>query len=157
VKAKRSVGRTEWIARAALAFVVAYGLIALTERPHERFPFFAFDLFTKVPPQKSADYDVRIIEGNGLPRVPVFFEDAHLQDPATLIQGYFVIQQFGKLLARHNGPQSDAIRKQFESTYLSRVPHARYEVVVRTYDIRKRISCRSCFTKLRVLGAYTTS
>ncbi len=150
--------RLEWAARIALVFVIVYGAIAITGRAHERFPFFAWDLFTKVPKPHKGDYDVRILSADGLGQkpVPIYFEDAKLQPPGQLVQGYVTLQRVGKLLYTHQTPQGDALRKEFESVYFVHLSHVHYQVVLRRYDIRTRVVCRTCYDDVEVLGEYTT-
>jgi hypothetical protein len=149
-----AVRRSEWFLRAALVFLLGYGLIASGGRKHETFPFFAWDLFTKVPKPQIADYDVRILSAKELARTPIYFEDAHLQGPAKLTEGYVAIQRLAVIIDRLGDTQATAERKHFESVYMNSLSDVRYEVVLRFYDIRQRVECRTCFTEVRVLGTY---
>lgn len=149
--------RMEWLLRILIVFVLIYGLIAVSDRKHERFPFFAWDLFTTVPKPHNGDYDVRILSARGLDGTPIFFEDAHLQNAAQLITGYVAIQHFGKTIDQKGDVQATAARKQFESIYLGSLTDVRYQVVLRLYDIRKRVVCRTCFIQIRVLGTYSAA
>lgn len=148
--------RSEWLMRAALAFCLLYGAGAVLDRGHEVFPFFAWDLFARVPAAHGSDFSVRLVEAQGLQgRVPVWYEESHLQGDARAIQGYSALQRLGRSLSRGEQARSAALRKRFEVTYLSRLKRVRYEVVARTYDVRKRVDCRDCFTEIRVLATYT--
>ena len=148
--------RSEWLTRIALVFVALYGLNALTNRMHEKFPAFAWDLFSSVPNPYETDYSARIVGGNNLPvRPPVFFEDSGLQNAAREIQGFFALQVLGKALQRGDSPHVESLRRSFESAYLGNISHVRYEIVRRTYNIRTRVRCRSCFTSVKVLGTFT--
>jgi hypothetical protein len=149
--------RSEWLVRILLVFLAVYGLIAIGDRKHEKFPFFAWDLFTTVPKPQSGDYDVRILSAKGLTHTPIYFEDARLQNSGQLIEGYVAIQHFGKTIDQKGDAKATAARKQFESIYLSSLTDVHYQVVLRLYDIRKRIECHTCFTKVRVLGTYTAA
>jgi len=140
--------------RAALAFCLLYGAVAVLDRGHEIFPFFAWDLFAKVPASLGGDFSVRFVEAEGLQgTVPVYYEDSHLQSGAREIQGYSALQQLGRSLFRGEA-RSEALRKHFEVTYLTGLRRVRYEVVERTYDIRERVDCRRCFTRIKVLATY---
>ena len=149
--------RIEWLARGALVFLLVYGvIIGIASRSQETFPFFSWDLFSRVP-DEGADYTVRINEAAGMPGpLPVYFEDANLQLGAQEIQGYRALQAMGKSLEEGDDMRSTVLRENFESTYLSRLSRVRYELVRRTYDIRKRVDCRTCFTGVSVIGTYTT-
>ena len=155
---RNATRRTELLLRGALIFCLIYGVIALTDRPRERFPFFAWNLFTTVPKPQTGDYDVRILSAQGLngKRVPIYFEDAKLQSAGQLVTGYVAVQRFGQLIREHKQAEADPIRQRFEATYLGSLSHVRYQVVLRLYDIRKRVECRTCFTRIEVIGSYTT-
>ena len=150
--------RIEWLIRAALVFCLLYaGIITVASRAHETFPFFAWDLFSKVPSPEGRDYSVRIDQAQGLPGpFPVYFENSGLETGGREIQGYFALQVLGKSAEGTNKLGTAILRKNFESTYLSRLSHARYALVRRTYDIRKRVTCATCFKDVTVLGEYTT-
>ena len=149
--------RSEWLVRAALVFCLLYGAGAVLDRGHEVFPLFAWDLFAKVPAPHGGDFSARLIEAEGLRgTVPVYYEDSHLQPGARQIQGYYALQRLGRTLLRGDRALSTGLRKHFEGTYLAGLRHVRYEVVERTYDIRERVECRNCFTKIKVLATYTT-
>jgi hypothetical protein len=133
-----------------------YGAGAVLDRGHEVFPFFAWDLFAKVPPSHLGDFSVRLLEANGLKGpVPVYYENSHLLSDARGIQAYFAMQEFGKSLYHGQKARAAVLRKHFELTYLTKLTRVRYEVVARVYDIRERVDCH-CFTKITVLATYTT-
>ena len=152
-----SMRRTEWVARLLVVAVLAYGAVAFWDYNHEVWPFFAWNLFTKVPTAHSADYDVRILEARGL-RVPApaYFEDAHIEtDQVRMIQAYQTLQNWGLAHRNRDAAAESAVRKRFESLYLSRLEHVRYEFVQRVFDIRERLECAHCFTQVKVVGSYT--
>lgn len=147
--------RSEWLVRAVLAFCLVYGVVAVADRGREVFPAFAWDLFAKVPAAHGRDYTVRITEATGLKvAVPVFYENSRLQGGAREVQGVYALQQLGRTLARGQRARADVLRKRFEAIYFAGHPRVRYEVVERTYDIRARVDCRECFTRIRVLAGY---
>ncbi|MBX3286640.1 MAG: hypothetical protein KF703_14925, partial [Actinobacteria bacterium] len=57
--------RVEWLFRLTLVGLLAYSAIVMVDLDHERFPFFSWSLFSKVPPATSQDYSVRFTEING--------------------------------------------------------------------------------------------
>jgi hypothetical protein len=150
--------RVEWMVRAALVFCLLYvGIITVGGRAYEMFPFFAWDLFSKVPSPQGQDYSVRIDRAEGLPGpFPVYFENANLQTGGLEIQGYFLLQVLGKSAEGTNTRGAAILRKNFESTYLAGLSHIRYALVKRTFDIRERVACHTCFSRLTVIGRYTT-
>jgi hypothetical protein len=142
--------------RVMLVFLLAYGLVALRDHSHEVFPFFAWSLFSTVPTPQNGDFDVRILSAQGLPRPgPIYFEDANLQPGAQEVQGQAALQSLGRLTLQHENRRARTVRKRFESVYLRNLSHVRYQLVQRRWDIRKRVTCRSCFTDIRVLGTYS--
>jgi hypothetical protein len=143
--------------RIVLVFLVSYGVVALRDRSHEAFPFFAWNLFSSVPASRSGDYDVRILSAQGLSgRTPVYFEDAHLEPGTQVVQGYVALQSWGKFWRENQWQRAAVVRHRFASIYLRHVSHVRYQLVRRQWDIRTRVTCRSCFSHVRVLGTYTT-
>lgn len=151
--------RIEWLLRAALVFCLLYvGIIIVGGgRSHETFPFFPWDLFSKVPSPEGRDYSIRIDQAQGLPGpLPVYFENSNLQTGAQEIQGYFALQVLGKSTEGTDRLGAAIVRKNFETTYLAGLSHVRYALVRRTYNIRKRVTCPTCFTEVTVLGEYTT-
>jgi hypothetical protein len=79
-----------------------------------------------------------------------------LQNGGREIQGYAALQQIGRALDEGQKRQADTLRRTFESTYLSDLTHLRYELVRRTFNIRDRVDCDSCFIGATVLGTYGT-
>ncbi len=150
--------RIEWLIRAALVFCLLYaGIITVASRAHETFPFFAWDLFSKVPSPEGRDYSVRIDQAQESSRtVPGVLREQQPGDRGAEIQGYFALQALGKSAEGTNKLGTAILRKNFESTYLGALSHARYALVRRTYDIRKRVTCATCFNDVTVLGEYTT-
>ncbi len=150
--------RSEWLVRVVLVFCVVYGAIAIQDRGHEKFPFFAWDLFSTVPKQHNADYSVRILQADGL-RVPlpVYFEQTQLYQPLKEGQGYHALQLLGQVTAKGDALRAAILRKRFEQTYLSNVlSHVRYQLVRRIFDIRTRVECLHCFISEKVIGTYST-
>lgn len=149
--------RSEWLVRIALVFVVLYGLVAIGDRPHEKFPFFAWDLFSTVPSPNATNYSARLLSANGYEKpLPVYYEQSGLQDPGNEIRGYFALQALGKSIRSRNDTQAASLRRAFEATYLKGLSNVRYEIVQRSYDIRARVSCATCFTRETVIATYTT-
>jgi hypothetical protein len=149
--------RSEWLVRVVLVFCVVYGAIAIQDRGHEKFPFFAWDLFSTVPKQRNADYSIRIIEASGLRvALPVYFEQAKMYQPLKQGQGYIAMQFLGRLTASGPAGRATAYRKRFEQTYLNVLSGVRYQLVRRVFDVRTRVKCRECFISVRVIATYTT-
>ena len=149
--------RIEWVVRAALVFCLLYAVVALPNRRNEKFPIFSWDLFSTAPNPTSTDYSLRLVAADGLTTpVPVYYERSGLQSGGQQIQGYTALQRIGRALDQGHKRQADTLRTAFESTYLNKLTHLRYEVVKRTFNIRDRVDCDSCFIKTTVLGTYGT-
>jgi hypothetical protein len=150
--------RSEWLARVLVLFVAAYSVVAVITYSHVVWPFFAWNLFTKVPTPVSGDYNIRIVAVQGVrAKTPVYFEDARPRTTfGQLIQGYQTLQNWGNLTRQGKHNQAEVVRERFESIYLTDLSQVRYEFVHRAWDIRKRVDCRTCFIDVTVLDTYTT-
>ncbi len=149
--------RSEWLVRTVLVFLALYGLLAVGTRNHEKFPFFAWDLFSSVPTAHSADYSARLIAADGYSRrLPVYFEQSGVTAGAQEIQGYTALQAFGKAIRSGDKTRTATLRRSFEATYFPGLTRVRYEIVRRTFDIRVRVTCLSCYTQETVVASYTT-
>ncbi len=149
--------RSEWLVRIALVFVLLYGVVAISDRPHEKFPFFAWDLFSTVPSPHVINYSARLISAGGYQKpFPVYYEQSGLQDPGDEIRGFSALQTLGKSIRSGNKQRSASLRTAFEATYLKGLSNVHYEIVQRSYDIRARVSCPTCFTRETVIATYTT-
>lgn len=137
-------------------FCALYAVVAVQEGRDEHFPIFNWDLFSHVPSPHGTDYSVRLLEAPGFRRpLPAYYEDLNLQPAGQEVQGYFALQELGKTLEQGDAARAEKLRRTFESTYLNTFRQARYEVVKRTYDIRARLDCRTCFADVTVLAPYT--
>lgn len=148
--------RIEWLFRVALVFCLFYGAVAFADHSDEVFPFFAWDLFSTVPSPQRSDYSALLFGVGGVGKA-TWFEEAKLQPPAQAVQGYVALQSLGQYLATGQTLQAAVVRKRFESTYLSSLPRVRYQIVRRTYDIRRRVECQDCFVSKAVIGSFTKS
>lgn len=149
--------RSEWLVRVALAFCLLYGVMAIRDRHQERFPFFAWELFSSVPNPNTTDFSARLISGNGLPKkLPVYYENSNLQNKGQEIQGFTALQRLGKSIESGAKGRAALYRKDFESTYLKGLPRVQYQIVMRTYNSRERVKCATCYKRITVIANYTT-
>jgi hypothetical protein len=147
--------RSEWAVRAALVFCLLYALVALPNRQTEKFPIFSWDLFSQAPNPRATDFSIRLLAADGMRTpLPVYYERSNLQQGGQEIQGFTALQRIGGAYDRGDKRRGDTLRSTFESTYLSGLKNVRYEVVKRTYNIRDRVDCDSCYSKETVLGTY---
>ena len=146
----------EWVVRAALVFCLLYAIAALPNR-QQTFPLFSWNLFSSAPNPNSTDYSVRLLAADGLTTpLPVYYERSGLQSGGRQVQGYAALQRLGRAVDEGQTLQAATLRRTFESTYLNELTHLRYELVRRTFNIRVRVDCDSCFTDQTVLGTYRT-
>jgi hypothetical protein len=149
-----AMGRIEWLMRGALVFCVFYVSFVVIHRSPEIFPFFGWDLFSTVPAPVSRDYSARIFGLDGASK-GTWYENAELDSAAQEVQGYILLQRLGRSLATGQKLTAAIQLKQFETAYLNSMPKVRFQIVERTYDIRKRVDCQTCFLSDKVLGTYT--
>jgi hypothetical protein len=146
--------RSEWLVRGLLIFCLIYGVSAWQKHPIERFPFFSWDLFSNAPDPHQTDYSIRLLDPTNLPR-NTYFEDANLQPRAQEVQALTLMKAWGQTIDANDTAGSQYIRKAFQDTYLNGVPGVRYQVVRRTFEIRKRVECPKCFDDQVVIGTFT--
>ncbi len=117
---------------------------------HERFPFFAWDLFSSVPAADQTNFSARLISADGFTHpLPVYFEHAKLIPAGQEIQGVFVLQALGKAVTSGYHTRVESLRRTFETGYLGHLSNVHYEIVRRVYDIRVRSRCAASFTQQR--------
>jgi len=146
----------EWVVRGTLVFCLLYAVVVLAVHD-EKFPIFSWNLFSNAPNPIGTDYSVRVLAADGLTApLPVYYERSGLQSGGQEIQGYAALQEIGRAFDNGDRGQANALRRTFESTYLNELTHLRYELVRRTFNIRDRVECDSCFIKATVLGTYGT-
>jgi hypothetical protein len=143
---------TRWLAM-TLGLVAVYSGVLVWAGPTapERFPFFRWELFSKVPPPERSDFGVRIVAiGDEVLDPPLYFEQARRHFPlARSPEGYQLIQRWGSQLRRGELLRADTTRKLLEARYLVSAEPVRYELVARTYDVLDRAACE-CFTSEEV-------
>lgn len=156
------MARIEWLFRLMLVGVLAYSATMLNDVQHERFPIFTWSLFSKVPPATSQDYSVRFSEINGRPLdPPVYFPSlkgtiASANSPSA----YSLMRRLGGDLDALR-PRAGMTRAIFEDAHLGDLDSARYQVVYRKYDLKRRFACEQagqsgadCFLEERIVGEF---
>ena len=151
--------RLSWLAVGLLAVYAIFlgrGLQAFSQERSaaEVFPFFVWELFSRVPRQQQVDYAVRLVEMDGtLLAEPTYFESstlpAHQSAPA---QG--MIGVIGWAHVAGDEARVDRYRQIWESRYLQPLTSATYELVEREYDVDERHEC-GCFTRETVVATFT--
>lgn len=133
------------------AIVVQNGLRA----PRERFPFFKWELFSRIPAPQRDSYSIRLIEVNGekLDK-PVYFEDAKgIIGASKSPEGYQTLQHFGSAVEHGQFLRIANTKEILESRFMPELTQARYELVRRHFDLLERTECH-CFISEKVIGEY---
>ena len=156
---QRPTRRVVWCAIALLALYsgfLARGTHAFTQQRSapEIFPFFVWELFSRVPHPEQRSFGVRLTAMNGsLLAEPVYFEDttlpAHDSGPA-----HNVINKIGHAYRSGDQDTLERYRTILESRYLHPLESATYEVVDRTYEVEARYDC-DCYTSETVVTSFT--
>ena len=91
---------SEKLLRAALVFCLFYTALAIRERTvgYEAFPFFAWDLYVKVPPDMTTSYSARILELDGRPidSRPYYEEARRLVPAAKNVRAIQLLERLGR-------------------------------------------------------------
>lgn len=120
----------------------------------EVFPFFVWELFSRVPQDHQVDYAVRLVEMDGTALAePTYFERStlplHQAGPAQAMLGVI-----GRAYEGGDQDRLDRYREIWESRYLEPLTTATYELVRREYTVEGRHECE-CFTRETVLATFT--
>jgi hypothetical protein len=151
--------RFGWLTVAILvvyAVALTPGIRAYTQErgARETFPFFNWDLFSRVPKPEQVSYGFRFtaIDGQRLD-APTYFEEtllpAHQSSPAQIMIGVI-----GGAHERGDATTVERYREVWESRYLQPLTSASYELVRREFTIEERYEC-DCFTSEVVLAEFT--
>jgi hypothetical protein len=159
---RRGTGRTHrlvWLLVGILAVYsvfLARGLHAFSQErgAGETFPFFVWELFSRVPKPEQTSYGVRLTAMDGtVLTTPVYYEDSllptHQSSPAQAM-----IAVIGRAYAQGDEERVERYRTIFESRYLQPLEQATYELVWREFDIEERYSCE-CYTSETVIAEFT--
>jgi hypothetical protein len=156
---RRKTDRLVWLAVGILAIyslVLARGSYSFSQYrgPSEIFPFFHWELFSRVPEPTQETYGIRFTEMNSAPLDhPVYFEDSILPTHQSS-SAHAVIQVIGGAFERGDDEAVDRYRTILESRYLEPLSGTRYELVRREYDVEQRYEC-DCYTTEVVLAEFS--
>jgi hypothetical protein len=147
------------IVRGTVVLLVVYLVVLVANGPRngdEVFPFFNWELFSRVPEPERTSWSVRLVEVNGEPLPDgVYFEDAGGIVPLAGSSAAFVtMQRFGQGVEAADPVRVDEARRVLESRYLGHFDAVSYELVRRTYDVLDRVTC-DCFTDEVVIGEFS--
>lgn len=139
-----------------MALVAAYSLVLLAVGPDanvEKFPVFKWQLFSKVPPEVSTSYGIRLLEVNGRPNDPPTYFEASLFPTAKSPEASVLVNSWGRHLVADRLDRAEESRALFESRFISSASTVRYQVVERRYDVIERVTC-DCYLSERVLSEH---
>jgi len=146
------VGRAEWALRIAVAFCLLYGAAVVVQRSPEHFPFFAWDLFVRVPRGTDTDYGIRIVTRDG-ETTTQYLDAGKLLNPAQKQNAQQAVQAFGRAVQHGDATAAAVLQRWLAKAYFTPKRVQRYELVRRTYDLRTHGECH-CYTREDVLGEY---
>ena len=155
----RRTRRLAWLVVGILgvySFFLAQGVYAYSQErgARETFPFFIWDLFSRVPQPDQVSYGMRLTEMDGT-RLdePVYYEETTLPThQSSAAQG--MIGTIGGAFESGDGDRVDRYRTIWESRYLQPLTSARYELVRREYDVEERHDC-GCYRREVVVAEFT--
>ena len=155
----RRTTRLVWLTVAILGLYSTFlvqGMYAFSQERSEpeTFPFFVWDLFSRVPQPDQVSYGVRFIEMDGA-RLdgPTYYEESTLPThQSSAAQG--MIGVMGGAVESGDTERLDRYRTVWESRYLQPLTSAQYELVRREYRVEERYDC-DCFTRETVLAEFT--
>lgn len=141
------------------SLIVARGVFYVVHEERtapEVFPFFVWELFSRVPRAERESYALRFVEVNGDPLdTPVYFEKAgaflsmsHSPDAQV------VIRQIGEALAAGQPFRMTSNRDILEARFMDRLTSAEYEIVRIRFDVLDRIDC-DCFIQETPIAQFT--
>lgn len=142
-----------------VAVLVVYSGVLLWVGPTshvEQFPFFKWQLFSKVPSEINTSYGVRLLEVDGQELDPPrYFEksDDLFGNRARSPEAATLLKSWGGHLEAFRPLRAEASRELFETRFLQSATTVHYEVVKRRYDIIERVEC-DCFVSEEVIGEY---
>jgi len=146
---------------ASVAFIAVYAGAILWRGPFNGdllFPFHRWELFSQVPPATNRTYSIRLLEVDGkVLDPPRYFDEAHgyVDQPNSPVASQ-LMSDLGSALRRGDLDRSVKAKIQLESRFMQGRRTARYEVVLRTFDILERFEC-DCFTSEEVVGTLEKS
>lgn len=121
----------------------------------EVFPFFNWHLYSSVESRVRSSIGLRLVEIDGEPVEPFYFE----QRPGVIPQAnspdaVVLLQRWGRQVLSGDEAGAEASRALFEGRFLRTLGSARYELVRRTFHLLERVSCEDCYLREEVIGAY---
>lgn len=159
---RRGVRRTDRLVWLVLGVLVVYCLMlartsfafAQYRGPSEIFPFFHWELFSRVPEPVQQYYGIRFTTLNGVSLdQPVYFEQSTLPARSNS-SAHVLVQRLGRAVERGDDEAAARYRTILESRYLDLEAGAAYELVDREYDVEERYEC-DCFISEVVLDQFT--
>jgi hypothetical protein len=149
--------RLAWFAVGILgvySIFLAQGVYAYSQErgARETFPFFIWDLFSRVPQPDQVSYGIRLTEMDGTRLDPVYYEETTLPTHQSSA-AQAMIGTIGSAYESGDAERVDHYRTIWESRYLQPLASAQYELVRREYDVEERHDC-DCYRREVVLAEF---
>jgi hypothetical protein len=156
--ALRTSTRIVWLTAAILAVYVGVIVHDGPIEGGETFPFFRWELFSRVPATQGSAYNVRLVEVNGKDLdPPVYFADAGAYISSSKApEALNVMQELGRWTESDDSARAAYARSLFETRFFGELESVRYELVLQRYDILERLDCE-CFLAERTVATYSRS
>jgi hypothetical protein len=156
---RRLTRRVVWLAIALLVLYTGFlvrGSYAFSQdrSAPEIFPFFVWELFSRVPRAEQRSYGLRLTEMNGAPLAEaVYFEDSMLPTHQSSA-AHNVINKIGHAYTSGDEATLERYRTIMETRYLHPLESGSYELVRRTYNVKERYDC-DCLISETVVAEFT--
>jgi hypothetical protein len=146
------------LVRGMVVVMVLYlGVVAFNgpRKTLEIFPFFNWELFSRVPQAQRDDFNVRLVKVNGERLAqPLYFDHASKYLSLSWSpDAYILMQTIGKQTEAGQAFQAASARAIFETRFLGDLHTATYQLVRHHFKILDRVKC-DCFVSEVVLGTY---
>ena len=123
----------------------------------EVFPFFVWELFSRVPPAERESYGLRFVSVNGdLLGAPMYFEEAGAYLPTSHSpEAQQIIRQMGQALAAGQPLGVAFNRDILETRHMQQLTSADYEIVRVRFDLLERFDCPDCYLEETPVAQFT--
>lgn len=120
----------------------------------EHFPFYSWDLFSYVP-NSVDDYQLQIIELDGQPIDPIYFNqaDAYFVEASSIVI-FHNIQTFGRAVQNQQESEATNTRLQIESNAFPQYNTVTYHLVKRLYNPLQQMQTGEGFLEEQIIATY---
>jgi hypothetical protein len=140
-----------------LVVLMVYGAVLVAQGPRgfEKFPFFKWELFSKMPLRVHDAYTIRFVEAHGeqLAKPVDFADSVGISNFPKSPTAYQLLQQLGRAHEAGRFVAEDTARRTIEDQFLRGAGPARYQLVRLRFDVLERARCH-CTISETVLATY---